>query len=69
MRRAVATAFSRAQEILTSNRELLERSAAQLLVKETLDVNDLAGLFSNIKPAPTGGCSRVEAVAPYGRGT
>lgn len=53
VRKAVATAFSRAQEILTSNRELLERSAAQLLVKETLDANDLVGLFSNIKPAPT----------------
>jgi len=49
-RKAVATALSSASEILTTKREVLERCAAQLLVKEILDSNDLSG---NIKPAPT----------------
>jgi cell division protease FtsH len=53
VRKACATAFLRSQEILTNNLDLLKQSAAQLLVKETLDANDLAILFSNIKPAPT----------------
>lgn len=52
VRKAVATAFARALEVLTTNRELLERSAAQLLEKETLDSNDLVTLFGSIAPAP-----------------
>jgi cell division protease FtsH len=52
VRKAAATAFARAQEILTMNRELLERSAVQLLRHVTLDSTDLGRLFSNIKPAP-----------------
>lgn len=52
VRKACATAFSRALEILTTNRDVLEHSASQLLTRETLDSTDLAALFSRIKPAP-----------------
>jgi cell division protease FtsH len=52
VRRNVLTAFERATTILTQNRDLLERSARQLLEKETLDTPDLEQLFASIKPAP-----------------
>ncbi len=52
VRKAVATAFSRAQEILKTNRAVLEQGAKRLLKKETLDVGDLAEVFSGVKPAP-----------------
>ncbi|RLA63808.1 MAG: cell division protein FtsH [Epsilonproteobacteria bacterium] len=42
-------AMVKAEEILLKNRELLETSAKLLLVKETLDQKDLAGIFSKIK--------------------
>ena len=52
VRSAVATAFTRARDILAANRGLLEHSAAELLEKETLDSDDLVRLFANIVPAP-----------------
>lgn len=51
VRKAVATAFARARDILTNNRELLLQSAAELLEKETLDYPDLTRLFRDVKPA------------------
>ncbi len=51
VRQAVSSAFARARQILEDNRELLERSARQLLEKETLDAADLAQLFAELRPA------------------
>ncbi|MGC4069537.1 MAG: ATP-dependent zinc metalloprotease FtsH [Polyangiaceae bacterium] len=48
VRKLVTTAFVRAEEILRTNRELLERSAKRLLDKETLDGEELAELFRDI---------------------
>jgi cell division protease FtsH len=51
VRMAVSHAFSRALEILTSNRVVLERSALRLLELETLDAPELNSLFQAIRPA------------------
>lgn len=53
VRRAVATAFARAEEILRNNRSVLEESSRQLLVKETLESHELAEMFAAINPAAT----------------
>ncbi len=52
VRKAVTTAFARAQEILTLNRSSLDQGASRLLEKETLDSTDLGELFRELKPAP-----------------
>jgi cell division protease FtsH len=51
VRKAVATAFARAEEILKNNRSVLEESARQLLVKETLESHELSELFISVIPA------------------
>jgi len=53
VRKAVATAFARAHEILTTNRVVLEQGSQRLLEKETLDASELGEVFSGVKPAPT----------------
>ena len=47
----VDAAFQRAVEVLTRRRDDLERTARELLEKETLDENDLRALTSKA-PAP-----------------
>ena len=51
VRKAVASAFARAEEILINNRSILENSAKCLLEKETLDSSELAELFRELRPA------------------
>ncbi len=52
VRANVLTAFQRAVDIMTRNRELLERSAHELLERETLDTPELERLFAAVEPAP-----------------
>jgi cell division protease FtsH len=51
VRAIVMQAFERASAILTRQRELLERCAAALLERETLDGDALAALTGGLKPA------------------
>jgi cell division protease FtsH len=51
VRKAVATAFARAEDILRKNRTILEQSAQQLLTKETLEGPELMELFRELVPA------------------
>jgi cell division protease FtsH len=65
VRKAVATAFARAEDILSKNRSILENSAQQLLTQETLESSELTTLFKELVPAtaefklvePVCGCS------------
>jgi cell division protease FtsH len=52
VRKNVLTAFERAVHVLQENRELLEESSKMLLIKETLDTDDLEQLFKSVNPAP-----------------
>jgi len=48
----VAAVFKRALELLTKNREILERAASLLLERETLTEVDLKGFADELAPAP-----------------
>jgi cell division protease FtsH len=50
VQRIVERAFARSVAILEQQRDLLERGAAQLLEKETLDETDLRALQAQIRP-------------------
>jgi len=52
VKRAVESAYKRAREILSRNRELLERGATQLLEHETLEEGQLKQLFAEVKRGP-----------------
>jgi cell division protease FtsH len=51
VRRIVTAAYERGHNIITTNRDVLERIAAALLEREVLDANELKLLFDN-KPLP-----------------
>lgn len=51
VRDIVMDAFQRTIRILEQNRDVLERTARELLTKETLDEAELAALTSGIQPA------------------
>lgn len=48
----VETAHNEAWQIISQNREVLDELVRQLLVKETLNKDELAAIFSNLKMAP-----------------
>jgi cell division protease FtsH len=52
VKRSLDGAFARACEILARNRELLERGAAQLLERETLEDTQLKVLFAEVRRGP-----------------
>lgn len=52
VRELMDTAHAEAWEILTANRELLDRLAGELLARETLNEKELAQLFADIEKAP-----------------
>jgi cell division protease FtsH len=50
VRQIVERNFERAHAILVTNRRILEAGAERLLAKETLDQNELTGLFADVLP-------------------
>ena len=48
VREIVADAFERTVALLTTRREILEDTARDLLVKETLDEAELAGILARV---------------------
>ncbi|WP_330848984.1 ATP-dependent zinc metalloprotease FtsH [Bifidobacterium aemilianum] len=52
VRKLVETAHDEAWEIINQNRDILDEMARRLLLKETLDAQELAELFSTIRKAP-----------------
>lgn len=48
----IEQAHDEAWQVLNDNREILDKLAAELLEKETLDHNQLADIFANIKKLP-----------------
>lgn len=48
----VETAHNEAWQVISQNREVLDELVRQLLVKETLDRNELAKIFANVKMSP-----------------
>ena len=52
MKQAVDSAYSRAREVLTRNRDVLEHGANELLAKETLDEPALKQLFAAVRRGP-----------------
>ncbi len=52
IKRSVERAFTRAKEILSRNRALLERGAAELLEHETLEDGQLKQLFDQVRRGP-----------------
>jgi cell division protease FtsH len=52
-------AFARARELLARNRDLLERGAAQLLERETLDEPHLKQLFAELRRGPEAATAAV----------
>ena len=55
VKRLVDEAYARAREILMDNRELLDRIAAALLERETIDREDLDRLVKNLPLTPRSG--------------
>jgi cell division protease FtsH len=52
VRALIEQAHDEAWQVLNDNREILDRLAAELLEKETLDHNQLAEIFANIRKLP-----------------
>jgi cell division protease FtsH len=52
VRNLIEAAHDEAWQVLNANREILDRLAAELLEKETLDHDELAELFTGIKKLP-----------------
>jgi cell division protease FtsH len=63
VKRLIDEAYARATEILSANRELLDRIAQALLDRETIDREDLDRLVKN-QPLPPRGLPQPEAAAP-----
>jgi cell division protease FtsH len=74
VRELTETAYARAQDILSRNREALDRGAEMLLERETIDAEDLKALeplLDRREPAPTGSVGRIATdmpAAPRGDG-
>ncbi|HWU45908.1 MAG TPA: ATP-dependent zinc metalloprotease FtsH [Humibacter sp.] len=52
VRALIEKAHDEAYEVITNNREILDRLARELLEKETLDHNQIAEIFTDIKKLP-----------------
>jgi cell division protease FtsH len=52
VRTLIDQARDEAWKVLTANRPILDRLAKELLEKETLDHNQLAGIFAKVKKLP-----------------
>ena len=63
VKRLIDEAYARATEILTANRELLDRIAAALLERETIDREDLDRLVKNL-PLPPRTSAGLSAATP-----
>ncbi|MDA8252380.1 MAG: hypothetical protein M0Z28_24880, partial [Rhodospirillales bacterium] len=62
-RKLLAEAFARAREILERNLPLLDRSAKELLAKETFGVAELKAIGDQVQEPPTDNGLRVAAIS------
>jgi cell division protease FtsH len=64
VRQLIDSAFTRARDLLARNRDVLERAAARLLEKETLEEPQLRGLFEGIRrSAPAATAAKLQAAS------
>jgi cell division protease FtsH len=61
VRTIVERLFERTVQILRANRDVLERTARELLRKETLDENELRGLTRDLRGQPSAGAAAAAA--------
>ena len=67
--RSSRQAHDEAWQVLNDNRDILDRLAAELLEKETLDHNQLAEIFKDVRSCPSArsGSPATSARSPSGR--
>jgi cell division protease FtsH len=68
VRQIIDRAFERARDALTKHRDVLDRLAALLIEKETIEHEEFEALFEGVVPPRPTGPSTRRVIAPAGEG-